>query len=90
MSYSNTAFVQLMFGRSFCINSVLIFNEGHSVIQAKFLDGGTSNKVPKAGRANNPLQNDCQESEGKEGKKVRINGSACRVFLTLRSPPYFI
>ena len=48
---------EVVFGRSFCANSNAEFQR-RSGIQSKLLDGGTSNKVPKAGRAYNSSRND--------------------------------
>ena len=45
--------------------------------QSKFLDGGTSNKTPKAGFAKR-----LEEDKEKEGREVRNGGSACRVTST--------
>ena len=51
----------------FFVNSKLDVRR-RSGIQSKFLDGGTSSKVPKAGRT---TRNDWQENKGKEGGEDR-------------------
>ena len=65
-----------MFGRSFFCIILNAYIKKRSEIQSKFLDGGTSNKVPKTGRAYNSLAKRPKENKGKERGEVRIDDSA--------------
>ena len=68
-----------LFDHSFFVN-LNFYVQRRSGIQSKFLEVcGTSNKVPKAGRAYYSSQNDLQEKKRKEGGEVGILGSAGRV-----------
>ena len=78
VSYSSTTFLKWCLVVLFRINSNADIQR-RSGIQSKFLDGCTSNKAPKAGRAYNSSQNDWQENKGKVGVEVRTDSSACRV-----------